>query len=946
MILRQFIRMLMIAAVVAIGFASFAHAGKIVDTKFQKDLESLLGAPLKTKHGQMSLRQTKDRRGKVRKQILVGPGFSEVQLDQNGDGTVDYWSITQGRKTVTVSEPNRGRFLRLVVSDRDPKGMVESTYLLSLNGRKYNLLKSRFVGNGVRYAADSADVKTSEFEPADDAESERVQRILDSGGGDASSIDAAAIPAVKDDRFSLVEADWTQEQTVVFGDQILCSASDNGPGRLAALQREWWKVLKFEVDDKVDRLATKLKASAMFADSCKTPENSKEFNRMTAALSQVMLSSAKGEAWTSETSRGRYLRCLENSGLGMTAAEMERGFLDSMSATYRSYAPITCDIKPGAEGIAKPGEAFPARQQIVLYMSAADEGKAKEAQGSTQNYQNVIFHELIHIAGISDEGIVHAAQACCGDPTADRGVACNQLDSLVAKAARSKELETFLSRSSSQLTPLQGQLESTFGPDDANKIYKSFLEGLDNYKRGSPSEGSYAKGLISGEEFDKCVATQNPTVCKAQWTSEIRAYADSFFSKTCRTVASGANRKSCGKMSAEFKDSMTNAIVSSMVGEPCVPVSKSTAQLEANSSSTIAKILVSVFGTSAIASDSAGFCEADCDVPSARIPVAVVCSPECPAQPTVVPVDIKNDPSGKTISVPGSADIGTGGGISGRPTNSVGSGSSGGGGYASGGSNGGKRPTTSPIPVQRVDSVTDGQSFADDHYRRATDLVGSTTGGLERVRDSIVPRAEAGKGDRSSGSTRLDLNEKFIPFRPGESRAASTAIDNPFSEKRSIASITDIPSSAAGKPSTGGSSLSGTGGGIIGSASAEGSALANGSKGGSVAGAPARGGRGAVRTNGASSSAASTSSVSRTTASLQDGARKTGHESTRDILDGLFKLPYREIETRLNRIEVAEALIGAKISVQDAKGRVLGSRKAKERYVFSGFDKPLLRMKD
>src|SRR4051812_22502187 len=60
------------------------------DKKFSRDLESIFGATLKTKHGAMSLRQRKDLNGRIRKQIITGPGFSEIQLDQDGDGTVDF----------------------------------------------------------------------------------------------------------------------------------------------------------------------------------------------------------------------------------------------------------------------------------------------------------------------------------------------------------------------------------------------------------------------------------------------------------------------------------------------------------------------------------------------------------------------------------------------------------------------------------------------------------------------------------------------------------------------------------------------------------------------------------------------------------------------------------------------------------------------------------------
>ncbi|CAN5592851.1 hypothetical protein BH10BDE1_BH10BDE1_31250 [soil metagenome] len=963
MILRQFIRKLMIAALVGSLNVAVARAKSVSvestkisesDRKFQRDLESLLGASLKTKQGEMSLRQSKDRFGRIRKQILVGRDFSEVQLDQNGDGTVDYWSVSQGRKSIVASQPSRGRFLRLVVSDNVAKGLIESTYILSLDGKKYNLLKTRFVGSGVRYAYDSEATPRGAasfgVKAAADAESNRIQEILDTGASAASSIDAKPIARTDDNRFALVEGDWVQQQTTVFGDELTCASPSNGNGRLAGLQREWWKVLKFEVDEKADRLTEKLKSSAMFADSCKTPENAVAFDRMAKQLSQVMLSSAKGDAWTSESSRGRYLRCLENSGLGITAAEMERGFLDSMTATNRSYAPVSCEIKPGSEGKAKPGETNPGRKQVIVHLAPGDEGMV-DRDGTTVNYANILFHEMIHVSGITeaDETMVHAATACCGDPSAARNVGCNQLDLLLAKRNRRTEIETVLSRVSGELTPLRADLEGTFGVVDANNIYQAFIEGLDGYKKGSPPQGTYPDGLISSEEISRCMASASAQSCKTKWTNEIRSYADTFFSKKCRGLASPTSRKNCSKVSADFKNSLSATMATALIRVPspetpstpgaCHGVARTPSAPDSFSAS-IWQLFESVFAGTAKAQEDVDPCGGpQIGVPPVATTPPVLCStPEC-SPSSAVSQDMS---TGVNVpwSVPGESSSGSASQTEDRQTGS-GSGRR----SSAGGRNGGGR-TSSPVPVQRVDSVTDGQIFADDHYRRATDLVGTATRQIEKVRDSILPRAEASAGDRSSGSTRLDLSEKFIPFQPSESKSLSSAIDNPFSEKRSIASIADISNSVAGKSGASGGSVGGaSSGGPVGSTGGDGAGATSVNSKGSAAAV-----RGAERKgsgpDGLTGSSSPASNSVRSSASMTNGGSKSSSRADKDLLDGLFKQPYREIETRLNRIEVAEALIDAKISVQDAKGRLFGSRKAKERYVFAGFDKPLQRTKD
>jgi hypothetical protein len=527
---------------------------------------------------------------------------------------------------------------------------------------------------------------------------------------------------------------------------------------------------------------------------------------------------------------------------------------------------------------------------------------------------------------------------------------------LVSRKKRVIELETLLSRVSGELTPLQSQLESTFGAEEANKIYRSFLEGLDNYKKGSPPQGTYVDGLISSAELGKCLATSSAADCKAKWTSEIRAYADTFFSKDCRIVASGANRKNCKNISIDFKDSMAKAIASSLIEVPPQTPSNGQCFGRTNAANEKSKSVFAFFErlmstmsiSSAFAADDEDLCGGiRADIPSPPVVAPVVCSDDNCAPSGSSAINDANKGPEKTFTTPGQAQTGTVSGTDDRPTVPVGTGSGGtnytvggSGGGTSGGSSG-ESTTTSPLPVRRVDSVTDGQSFADDQYRRATGIVGSATRGLEKVRDSILPRAEAGDRDRSRSSTRLDLSEKFIPFRPGESKSLSVSIDNPFS-KRSIASISDIKGSTVGNA---GSSPDSGSGAAAAASSSDGGKTALGSK-GKLAGAAASRNSGDGRVADGSSSAGLASGsggANRSLAASQDKGKILSEDSKKDVLDGLFKLPYREIESRLNRIEVIEALIGAKISVQDAKGRLLGSRRAKEKYLFAGFEKPLRR---
>lgn len=880
---------------------------------FQKDLESLFGAKINTKKGSMRLRQHADVNGRVRKQILVGPDFSEIQLDQDGDGTVDFWEVQKGNRTVTALKPYRGRFLRIEILDRKKDGVLESVYLLSPSGKHYNRLRSKFTGPGVRRATQSGN------EVGGDIEDESVPRDLP----DTFSVDAVPAPATlasqyegvndrKLKRFALEEREWRKGQV----------ASDVGKmceqeSQLAKLQTDWWRILHRELQDDAERLAEKLRGSSAFDQNCRKKENADDLKRMSKALADLMMTSSRGEPNPEARSRGRYLRCLEQSGLAPQAARIEQKFL--MMTEYgqlRADPAISCEWWPEM-GKARPAEYSIGKDQLIVHMTAEDESESKTDFEVTQTYENSLFHEFVHSAGFETEEVPEAATGCCGETVGDREDACKTLDGLVFRMIRKKEIETHLASVEDQKNSFLWSLEEIFSPLTAAKLADALWMRLDKTEIGS---------MFNNTLFSSCVLSKGEDACRDEWTKRVQNEVSQFFTYSCKGIVDGTSASKCESVTIEQRNMIASAISKSMIA---------TTSCEAP-----AEKKKSLFGffdwfapltsivQEAVAATSKDCLEIPIWNPATPVPGPVV----VPLPGEVLPfpyldsgVDI-DDTTSKvpTLSVPGS-----------RVTDTVGT----------------QRPNgdssirpqeprrdvdNSPLPVTRADpSGSDGSSFVTDRYRRATDFVGRATEGLDRVRDSILPSAYAQQRDASGGernSKRLGDKDEFVAFKPKLNDLNIPKLDNPFSE-RSLASLDPSKSGMAvgpdGKPvatSTDGKAPS-SGGAKDGDSKGSDSAKVDG---------------------GRKSAGGEDGTANGKIAGLQSGQQATssGQASGRigrgaDNSTDLFSRPYREVAPRLKQMQTIQYLIDRKISVLDASGRNVGSGQPDQRYGFDGMDKPL-----
>ncbi|MBN8539005.1 MAG: hypothetical protein J0L82_01360 [Deltaproteobacteria bacterium] len=907
----------------------FAHPNLALggsESKFERDLESLFGAALATKHGSMIIRQRKDDAGRVRKQIFVGPSFSEIQLDQNADGTVDFWEITRGEKTVLATNPSRGRFLRMNVTERSKEGTFEAFYVLDLDGRRYNLLRTKFDRADRRLMSESVPASFAAEEIPDAPSKSIAPGFI--GGVEKSEVD----------RFPIDDFNWRYYQVNYFGNQLLCESDDMAKGRAASLQREWWKILKHDAKERVDLLTAKLKESKMFDSSCQKPGRENDFEKIVSSLAELMMTSSKGEPSADSESRGRYLKCLEQSGLGINAARIEQNFLSGLN-NPRSDRLISCDFKPGTRGKAQPGYANHTTKQVVLHLCLPDEGIATTTDGSAQNYKNVLFHELVHISGIENEDLTHAAQACCGDPTnpiGRRKTACGKLDQLVVDNHRFLALESHFARDE-QMATLLSELNVKFQEDGTAELFRGFLLGLDK------------AGIIDDSAFSNCLVTLRGETCRASWAERISKYATDFFRQDCQNIVVGSKRLMCGQVSESFRERLATSISNSLIelrtdGETVNPRS---CQIEPNSSRLFGRAApIFQFLRNYFSRANADYnvpCEDGMVVPPRR-PITQVPPSNIPGEvrPIVWNTSIDLGMKSPSISVPGASDlddvvsrsgsdqsVATAPSVTSLPV---------------------RDPDRSPLPVTRVTSLSSGRSMAETSYQRATDVAGLATRGFKYLREAIVPQAIAVADRSQSNSKRLTSEGSFIAFRPTRSDLKALRIDNLFAANRTA---------AVSVKTNGGTSFSLNSTrnvGDVGAASRFGDRGAN--AGISVVSSTApKPPSAAGNLSAPQASATESSDKASSRSSMQAGAAtvkpKAGRDPAQavaspdlqeqpDLLVGLFTKRYRLVERRLMDLKVQQQLIDRSIKVIGSNGRIVGAKKRyKTCYEFAGQERPL-----
>lgn len=542
---------LIILGVVFLGFADFAHAARAQTAKGIRSKAtrgSVQSEPIQVK------RQF-DSRGRLRARLLIAKTWSEILIDHNADGVAEIWELESAKRTLTLSQLYHGQYLKLEVKDWTKEGQLVSIFALNIDQKKYDLVEQEMVPRGtVFFASGSAD--------------QTVQ-----GGIQRAYVDT-----------------WYWH-----GDDIGLACQFGKPITQIQSAIQWIQELKDKTsEDARKEMAKKFSEAKGISSGCKT---SAAWPALTEALVEIAASGLAAKArrdaallltsdrrvgppTPDESSapleyqadpNGRFLQCLYDRGLGLNAARIELNLQrlidrEPSEGTLQLSCPFRevdlSGTKPFADFGTGAAERSPAirlflplaEHQAAVGQSGSDTKKSHRPMvplATPASYSNVLFHELLHSAGIGSEPFVDAAVGCCGSPESrQRSVNCSALDRMIAEQQNIENVRARLTRAAPDGSAIDNETDSklvNFWDGIDQSLARDFdIQRADAEKitRLAYTEIAEFERIYGTEYFENCEKTGSYENCAWEYTNRLQQHFEQNFEKKCNATVKGLPKRS------------------------------------------------------------------------------------------------------------------------------------------------------------------------------------------------------------------------------------------------------------------------------------------------------------------------------------------------------------------------------------------------------------------
>lgn len=276
-------------------------------------------------------------------------------------------------------------------------------------------------------------------------------------------------------------------------------------------------------------------------DSCKNP---KDREKIAGALSQILTSyNGKGD---------RFISCLSKLGMSQYSLSLAMATAEQMEQENHKF--INCGL--GLDGNKLEFGSY-------LYLRNPGAGKTahsiqlnmKEMKNSNQaEIAQVLFHEMLHMAGIAHEETAESIESCCSDKKDPRE--CQRAQTRVAKEKElQRAIEDFVVVDSGDFPILAQEVSSRTGYYSSERAFTERVENLDI--NGTVAEYKQCISDKKVEEFcvqifkknfqsdiqkgnDKCLLSYGQACSEIQKSFE--RYAESMGAKNCTSIAVEGNQ--------------------------------------------------------------------------------------------------------------------------------------------------------------------------------------------------------------------------------------------------------------------------------------------------------------------------------------------------------------------------------------------------------------------
>ena len=323
-----------------------------------------------------------DKSGRPMEQMLITKDREELQLDTNGDGTLDHWEVRTRDTHVELNTPSGGMFHVMEVKHRLPQGVMEMRFAIDSRTNQYQLVRYQLAKPRTHFgllqdlvvgcAVEGYDVQLAKFaqDAADKirAADNALQKYRQTIASDLVQ-DACKKPPFDKSTDSIVDGIMKVLQSDV--------------ANTAGIPKEKGTFLQclrhFEMPVPANRILTGL---ANF-DGDTDPQSRYQW-RVTCAKPPPR--PANGAKYTDTQVR------------------------DIQSGRVKADDPYLLDP------IAKFDGDISGQPPTVTLMKTKDECAAHNGGDAVQGYASTFFHEMLHYAGLKDHDYVTPLQNCCSQP--------------------------------------------------------------------------------------------------------------------------------------------------------------------------------------------------------------------------------------------------------------------------------------------------------------------------------------------------------------------------------------------------------------------------------------------------------------------------------------------------------------------------------------------------
>ena len=520
---------------------------------------SVRSKPFKIGNENFEVIQDQDFRGRVTREMIVSPSYTEFVSDPQGTGQHEIWELSAPARGLSVRarNPIAGKYSILEIEKKRRGGTLLMTFTFMPKRNLYELTATRFTREH-RQLAQSL--------------------VLDTKDSNGRYVPACVDPTA-------VQASATEWLNIV--QKLSANGVDAAQQKLQCYLRRY--------------------QNAVFGPNCMGSDFASGMDQMRAGMIDVLLSAKKG------VPADRYMQCLSDNGFSTHETRMEAGFANleeqlkavadsdpEMAAALknpaamaalctkpssitkligRSTPPVDCQLSAADSEAAEyiGGQT----DQVIFHVSPAQiasnagiasEFKSKpptssESSNLTRNvYGSYFFHELLHKSQIEDETVVYGLQNCCDGRPGDHSGDCRKAQKIAGDQTLADRYNTTFEQSISGYNNLEAQIEKGYGTDGAKAMMHSYFNGFDAHKENA--QRSYNQCVQATPTCDQTCKDK----CASGYVDDMAKFSKDFFNdpKYCAPYykkAQDSTAITCSQISEQLSTLFASAGSTSKPGQ-------------------------------------------------------------------------------------------------------------------------------------------------------------------------------------------------------------------------------------------------------------------------------------------------------------------------------------------------------------------------------------------